>query len=142
MKKNVIIIILLIITTVLTIVIINKNNKINISEQEKQELMLLLGIEKSSSFLPISINNVNLGFGNLSECYVLKFEISIADYNENLLNYSDTDTTEISQNWKEKKDEETYICYVREWEHNEQRKDLFEKLKSLKNKKLNYNKKK
>lgn len=142
MKKNVIIIILLIITTVLTIVIINKNNKINISEQEKQELMLLLGIEKSSSFLPISIYNINLGFGDTSECYVLKFEISIADYNENLLNYSDTDTTEISQNWKEKKDEETYICYVREWEHNEQRKDLFEKLKSLKNKKLNYNKKK
>lgn len=134
MKKNVIIIILLIITTVLTIVIINKNNKINISEQEKQELMLLLGIEKSSSFLPNSINNVNLGFGNLSECYVLKFEISIADYNENLLNYNDTDTTEISLNWKEEKDEETYICYIREWEHNEQRKDLFEKLKSLKTK--------
>jgi hypothetical protein len=134
MKKNVIIIILLIITTVLTIVIINKNNKINISEQEKQELMLLLGIEKSSSFLPISIYNINLGFGDTSECYVLKFEISIADYNENLLNYSDTDTTEISQNWKEKKDEETYICYIREWEHNEQRKDLFEKLKSLKTK--------
>lgn len=142
MKKNAIIIILLIIITVLIIVIINKNNKINISEQEKQELMLLFGIEKSSSFLPISIYNINLGFGDTSECYVLKFEISIADYNENLLDYSDTDTTEISQNWKEKKDEETYICYVREWEHNEQRKDLFEKLKSLKNKKLNYNKKK
>ena len=142
MKKNSMIIMLLIIITVLIIVIINKNNKINISEQEKQELMLLLGIEKSSSFLTISIYNINLGFGDTSECYVLKFEISIADYNENLLNYSDTDTTEISQNWKEKKDEETYICYVREWEHNEQRKDLFEKLKSLKNKKLNYNKKK
>lgn len=135
MKKNSMIIMLLIIITVLIIVIINKNNKINISEQEKQELMLLLGIEKSSSFLPISIYNINLGFGDTSECYVLKFEISIADYNENLLNYSDTDTTEISQNWKEKKDEETYICYIREWEHNEQRKDLFEKLKSLKTKK-------
>ena len=76
MKKNAIIIILLIIITVLIIVIINKNNKINISEQEKQELMLLLGIEKSSSFLPISIYNINLGFGDTSECYVLKFEIS------------------------------------------------------------------
>ncbi|HJJ12894.1 MAG TPA: hypothetical protein OIM48_06320 [Clostridiaceae bacterium] len=134
MKKNAIIIILLIIITVLIIVIINKNNKINISEQEKQELMLLLGIEKSSSFLPISIYNINLGFGDTSECYVLKFEISIADYNENLLNYNDTDTTEISLNWKEEKDEETYICYIREWEYNEQRKDLFEKLKSLKTK--------
>jgi hypothetical protein len=134
MKKNSMIIMLLIMITVLIIVIINKNNRINISEQEKQELMLLLGIEKSSSFLPISINNVNLGFGKLSECYVLKFKISIADYNENLLNYNDTDTTEISLNWKEEKDKETYICYIREWEHNEQRKDLFEKLKSLKTK--------
>ncbi len=47
---------------------------------------------------------------------------------------NDTDTTEISLNWKEEKDKETYICYIREWEHNEQRKDLFEKLKSLKTK--------
>ena len=134
MKKNAIIIILLIIITVLIIVIINKNNKINISEQEKQELMLLLGMKNLHLFYQFQFPDINLGFGDTSECYVLKFEISIADYNENLLNYSNTDTTEISQNWKEKKDEETYICYVREWEHNEQRKDLFEKLKSLKTK--------
>lgn len=131
MKKKSSIILLLVVITILIIVIIN-NKKIDISEQGKQELMLLLGIEKSSSFLPISITNVDLGFGDTSECYVLKFEISIVDYNDNLLNYNDTDTTEISLNWKKKKDEETYICYVREWEHNEQRKDLVEKLKSLK----------
>ena len=103
-----------------------------ISTEDKQELMLLLGIEKADSFSPISISKVDLGWGDTSECYVLKFEISIEDYDKNALNYKDMDTTEISLNWKEKKDEKTYICYVREWEYNEYRKDLFNEMKRLK----------
>ena len=108
------------------------NNKLNMLEEDKQKLMLLLGIENSSSFLPISITKKDMGFGDTTECYILKFEISIKDYNENNLNYKDIDTTEISLNWKEQKDENSYICYVREYEHNEYRKDLFKEIKELK----------
>ncbi len=105
------------------------NNKL---EENREELMSLLGIENSLSFLPISISTENLGLGDTSECYTLKFEISIEDYNKNSLNYKDIDTSETSLNWKEKKDEQTYICYVREWEYNENREKLFHKLKELK----------
>ena len=66
--------------------------------------------------------------------YILKFEISKEEYNTNNLKYSDIDTTEASLNWKEEKDENTYICYVRENEYNEYRKELFNELKKLKTK--------
>ena len=62
----------------------------------------------------------------------MKFQISKEDYKSNDLKYKDIDTGEISLNWKEIKDKDTYICYVREWENNEYRKELFEKLKELK----------
>lgn len=107
------------------------NNKL---EENREELMSLLGIENSLSFLPISISTENLGLGDTTECYTLEFEISIEDYNKNSLNYKDIDTSETSLNWKEKKDEQTYICYVREWEYNENRKELFNELKELKSK--------
>lgn len=131
-KKLIITMLVLVFVIILIILIMNNNKKMNILEEDKQELMLLLGIENSSSFLPISVSTVNLGFGDTSECYILKFEMSIEDYNANSLNYKDIDTTEISLNWKEKVDDVNYICYVREWEYNEYRKDLFNKLKELK----------
>ena len=93
--------------------------------------MKLVDIDNASSFLPISINKDNKGLGDSTQCYTLKFEISIEDYNNSNLNYKDIDTTEISLNWKEQKDEKTYICYVREWEYNGYRKDLFNKLQKL-----------
>lgn len=118
----------------------NDNNIIKVSYTDKQKLMQLLYIENSSTFLPISISTVDLGIGDTTECYELKFEISIEDYNENSLNYKDIDTSEISLNWKEKKDNQTYICHVREWENTENRKDLFNELKELKNTyKFNHN---
>lgn len=131
-KKLIITMLVLVFVIILIILIMNNNKKMNILEEDKQELMLLLGIENSSTFLPISVSTVNLGFGDTSECYILKFEMSIEDYNANSLNYKDIDTTETSLNWKEKIDNENYICYVREWEYNEYRKDLFNKLKELK----------
>lgn len=131
-KKLIITMLVLVFVIILIILIMNNNKKMNILEEDKQELMLLLGIENSSTFLPISVSTVNLGFGDTSECYILKFEMSIEDYNANSLNYKDIDTTETSLNWKEKIDDENYICYVREWEYNEYRKDLFNKLKELK----------
>ena len=131
-KKTIILVSLIIVIVIFIILIIGNNKKIkNITEEDKQSLMSMLSIENSLSFLPISISKENMGFGDTSECYTLKFEMSIEDYNANSLNYKDIDTTEISLNWKEKKDEQTYICYVREWEYNEYRRDLFNEFKYL-----------
>lgn len=133
MKKRLIIMTWIFILCIIFIILIMSNKKkIDILEEDKQELMLLLDIESSSTFLPISISTEYLGLGDTSECYTLKFEISIEDYNKSSLNYKDMDTSETSLNWKEKKDEQTYICYVREWEYNENRKELFNELKKLK----------
>lgn len=134
MKKKVLIIIpIILIIAIFTILIIKDiKNKTEVFVANRQELMKVLGINNSETFLPISIKRVSLGFGDTTECYLLKFKISIEDYNKNSLKYEDTDTTEVSLNWKEKKDEKTYICYVREWEYNNYRKELFNKLKELK----------
>ena len=136
MKKKVLIIIpIILIIAIFTILIIRDiKNKTEVFVANRQELMKVLGINNSETFLPISIKRVSLGFGDTTECYLLKFKISIEDYNKNSLQYKDIDTTEVSLNWKEKKDEKTYICYVREWEYNDYRKELFNKLKDLKTK--------
>ncbi len=136
MKKKVLIIIpIILIIAIFTILIIRDiKNKTEVFVANRQELMKVLGINNSETFLPISIKRVSLGFGDTTECYLLKFKISIEDYNKNSLQYKDIDTTEVSSNWKEKKDEKTYICYVREWEYNDYRKELFNKLKELKTK--------
>ena len=136
MKKKVLIIIpIILIIAIFTILIIRDiKNKTEVFVANRQELMKVLGINNSETFLPISIKRVSLGFGDTTECYQLKFKISIEDYNKNSLQYKDIDTTEVSLNWKEKKDEKTYICYVREWEYNDYRKELFNKLKELKTK--------
>lgn len=136
MKKKVLIIIpIILIIAIFTILIIRDiKNKTEVFIANRQELMKVLGINNSETFLPISIKRVSLGFGDTTECYLLKFKISIEDYNKNSLQYKDIDTTEVSLNWKEKKDEKTYICYVREWEYNDYRKELFNKLKELKTK--------
>lgn len=113
---------------------INNGNLENISDEDRIELMKVLKIENSSTFLPLEIKKEDFGFGDTTLKYTLKFEISKEEYDTNNLKYSDIDTTEISLNWKEAKDENTYICYVREWEYNEYRKELFNELKKLKTK--------
>lgn len=133
MRKIIILISIIIFLIFFIIVPKDNNNLINLSDNEKQELMKVLKIENSSSFLPLSIKKEFLEIGDISDCYVLKFQISKEDYKSNELKYKDIDTGEISLNWKEIKDKDTYICYVREWENNEYRKELFEKFKELKN---------
>lgn len=124
--------IIVIIFAILTILnSIGKENLENISDEDKIKLMKVLKIENSSTFLPIEIKKGISGFGDTNLKYTLKFEISITDYNENNLNYKNKDTTEISLNWKEQKYENTYTCYVREWEYNNHRKELFNELKKL-----------
>lgn len=131
-KKRKIAIILIIFVIILIVLLVNNNKTINMSEEDKQELMSILGIENSSSFLPISINQVRLDWKHSSsECYLLKFKISIEDYNKNSLKYKDNDTSEVSLNWKEKKDEQFYICYVREERLNDYRKELYNELREL-----------
>lgn len=133
MRKIIILISIIIFLIFFIIVPKDNNNLINLSDNEKQELMKVLKIENSSSFLPLSIKKEFLEIGDISDCYVLKFQISKEDYKSNELKYKDIDTGEISLNWKEIKDKDTYICYVRELENNEYRKELFEKFKELKN---------
>ena len=133
MRKIIILISIIIFLIFFIIVPKDNNNLINLSDNEKQELMKVLKIENSSSFLPLSIKKEFLEIGDISDCYVLKFQISKEDYKSNELKYKDIDTGEISLYWKEIKDKVTYICYVRELENNEYRKELFEKFKELKN---------
>lgn len=135
MKKRAIIILIGLVFVLTFVLMINTSNRIkNLSNEDKKELMSVLGIKNALSFSPISINSVNLGFGDTTKCYILKFEISIDDYNDNSLTYQDEDTTELSCNWKEKGNDKTYICYVREWEYTENRKDLFNEICNLNDK--------
>ena len=133
MKKNlkIFLFIIILIVFILVIAYSRKNILINISSEDREDLMKLLNINNSSSFLPISINKVDMRFGDTTGCYTLKFEISIEDYNNNKLNYNNSETPEVSLKWKEQKDEKTYICYIREWEYNEYRVDLFNELQEL-----------
>ena len=65
----------------------------------------------------------------------MKFEISKEEYEANKLTYQDKESIETVYDWKEKKDENTYICYVRDFEWtSEHRKEVFEKLRELYNK--------
>ena len=114
---------------------IGKGSLKNISDQDRNELMKVLKIENASTFLPIQIEKNDCGFGDTTLCYTLKYEISKEEYEANILKYSDIDTTEVCLNWKETKDENTYICYVRDFEWtSEIRKELFEKIRYLYNK--------
>lgn len=134
MKNKIFLLISVIIIIFALLNYISEGNLKNISDEDKSKLMEVLKIENSYTFLPIKIKKNDLGFGDITLCYTLKYEISKEEYNTNKLNYSDIDTTQISLNWKESKDENTYICYVREYEYNEYRKVLFNELKRLKNK--------
>ena len=86
---------------------IGSGNLKNISDEDRIELMKVLKIEKSSTFLPIQIKKNDCGFGDTTLCYTLKYEISIEEYEANKLRYSDIDTGEVCLNWKETKDENT-----------------------------------
>lgn len=123
MKNKIILIFILIIIILLSNFWYNKNNLILISEENKKELMSVLEIEDAPSFKPISKNSQYLGFGSGPNCYELKFEISIEDYEKNNLSYNDikdeNDIPEIDINYKMKKDSTTYICVVRTSNQNE-----------------------
>ena len=97
------IIVFIIIICVCLICFIGIQIKVNLKhvlQENKQDLMSLLDIKNSSSFYPISIKPVDLGLGDTTGCYELKFEISIDDYNDNSLNYKDGDTQEAVCRWK------------------------------------------
>lgn len=123
MKKKIILTFILIIIILLSNFWYNKNNLIFISEENKKELMNVLEIDDAPSFKPISKKSEFLGFGSDPNCYELKFEISIEDYEKNKLNYEDikneNDIPEIDIHYKMKKDDSTYICVVRTSNQNE-----------------------
>ena len=114
---------------------IGKGDLKNISDEDTIELMKVLKIESSSTFLPIKIEKIDCGLGDTTLCYKLIFEISKEEYEANKLKYKDKESVETVYDWKEKKDEKTYICYVRDFEWtSEHRKEVFEKLRELYNK--------
>lgn len=124
--KNIIKIVLIISCIILFVtlnIICDRNNLVFISEENKKDLMDVLKIEDAPSFRPISKNSEFLGFGSGSNCYKLKFEISIEDYEKNNLNYRDMkdeiDIPEIDIHYKLIKDDTTYICVVRTSNQNE-----------------------
>ena len=133
-NKVILLISILVIILVLLLNCMSKGNLKYISDEDKNELMKVLKIENASTCVPLEIKKGDWVFGDTTLEYTLKFEISKEEYDENELKYSDRDTTEVSLNWKEEKDENTYICYVREYEYNENRKELFNELKKIYNK--------
>lgn len=133
-NKAILLISIIIIILVVLLNCMSKGNLKYISDEDKNELMKVLKIENASTFVPLEIKRGDLGFGDTTLEYILKFEISKEEYEANELKYSDIDTTEISLNWKEEKNENTYICYIREYEYNENRKELFNELKKIYNK--------
>ena len=134
MKKKIILLlsIILFITLLTLRVFFNINNLIFISEENKKELMNVLEIQDAPSFKLISKNNHYLGFGSTPNCYKLKFEISIEDYDKNNLKYEDVDNENdiplIDIHYKMQKDEDTYICIVKTSDQNEHTKILYNKI--------------
>lgn len=134
MKKKIILLlsIILFITLLTLRVFFNINNLIFISEENKKELMNVLEIQDAPSFKLISKNNHYLGFGSTPNCYKLKFEISIEDYDKNNLKYEDVDNENdiplIDIHYKLQKDEDTYICIVKTSDQNEHTKILYNKI--------------
>ena len=130
--KNIIKIVLIISCIILFLtlkIIYNRNNLMFISEENKKDLMNVLKIEDALSFKPISKNSEFLGIGTTSNCYKIKFEISIEDYEKSNLNYRDMkneiDIPEIDIQYKLKKDDTTYICVVRTSDQNEYTRKLY-----------------
>ena len=134
MKKKIILIfvLILIIIILLSNFWYSNNNLVFISEENKKELMNVLEIEDAPSFKLISKNNHYLGFGSTPNCYKLKFEISIEDYDKNNLKYEDVDNENdiplIDIHYKLQKDEDTYICIVKTSDQNEHTKILYNKI--------------
>ena len=111
------------------------NKNIILDEEDKNELLSILEINNAPSFKFISIDKVDFGFGNNTQCYTLNFEISVDDYNKNNLNYQDGESAEVACKYKVMKDEKTYICSEREWEYCvEERKPIYQEILKLNSK--------
>lgn len=89
-------------------------NLVFVDNETKNKLMIALKIQDSKSFKPLYIKR-NSFDGNYGKYYEIKFEISIQEYEANRLDYSE----EIYYNmfieckYKEKKNDNTYICIIR-----------------------------
>lgn len=130
MKKKVINIIVLIFVflTLASVFIVYKYKK-DISN--KQSIMNLLEIEDSKTFELIYVKHSFEFQSNDGSYYEIKFEISIEDYENNKLNYNEENYTELLEcNYKEKKDENTYICIKRI--SNIFNEELYKKIENLK----------
>lgn len=133
-KKFLKIIVILFIVIVLVVInIFYKNNNLKfLSLENKNKLMSILEINEAQSFYPI-YKKYNGGFhGSDPNYYEIKFEISIEDYEKNNLNYKEESYYDvlIDCRYKEKKDENTYICILRA--SNLQNRELYDQVAKIK----------
>lgn len=135
MKNKKVYIISSIIVLIIILMIVSSNKSVQLTDEDRNELMSVLGIEDAQSFKFLSINREDLGFGDGTDCYTLKFEISTEDYNRNNLYYNDGESAALSDSFKIKKNDNTYTCSVREWEHYiEKRKPIYDEILKLNSK--------
>ncbi len=123
--KSVIAIIFVLLIASLLIVYSNSNFMV-----KREKLMELLEIKEAETFNPIYVK-YNSDLQGDGKYYEIKFEISKDDYNKNILEYNEESYYDIliECQYKETKDENTYICIKRVSEM--YNKDLFEKIREL-----------
>lgn len=131
-KRNIIIVSVIALLLLIVLFILFRPKIVILEEEDKNEILSVLTIQDAPSFKFLGIETENLGFGDSTKCYTLRFELSIEDYNKNNLHYYDGDSAALSDNFRIKKDDNTYICAVREWEyHTEERKPIYEEIEKL-----------
>lgn len=131
-KRNIIIVSVTVLILLIGLFILFRPKVVILGKEDKEEILSILGIQDAPSFKFLEIKNENLGFGDSTKCYTLRFELSIEDYNKNNLHYYDGDSPATSDNFRIKKDDNTYICAVREWEyHTEERKPIYEEMEKI-----------
>ncbi len=87
------------------------NNFLFISNRNKQKILNILNIEEADSIKFISLKSKRSGFHSMSGYMQLVFDISIDDYNENKLQYSDTNQEYyLDSKFYEKIDDNYYRC--------------------------------
>ena len=123
-KIIVVILAFLILASIILLYIYGKNT------DDKQAIMDILEIKDGETFKLIYVKPSFELQTNDGSYYEIKFEISLYDYKNNNLNYSEEPYTELLEcSYKELKDENTYMCIRRI--SNLYNEELYDKIRSL-----------
>ena len=123
-KIIVVILACIILASIILLYIYEKNT------DDKQAIMDILEIKDAGTFKLIYVKPSFELQTNDGSYYEIKFEISLYDYKNNNLNYSEEPYTELLEcSYKELKDENTYMCIRRI--SNLYNEELYDKIRSL-----------